>query len=212
MEWSLRTLWLSERELRTVFLVCLHNVKVAPKVHHGPMSWSVPLLLVLLVSCLLRWPYAVFKTSRLVMSSTLVIIKGTAKVNCKGEKEVDKKNIIWIILLKLEILPPYSTGENWLHSSWIYVTLPLYFHISRRCTPLFPCPCLRLRQSAQNSSLEIVVRGGERACVFDMGAQLRKCKLAESTALPRFGWPEFLPYRGSRWQQSDAKGSFLYTG
>lgn len=54
------------------------------------------------------------------------------------------------------------------------------------------------------------MRGDGKAHVFDIGAKTWKLfNLAESMVLPNCRWPEFLPYKGSRWQQSHARCSFL---
>lgn len=54
------------------------------------------------------------------------------------------------------------------------------------------------------------MREDEKASVFDIGEQLGKLlNLTKSMVLPSVSWPESLPHRGSRWQQSNAKCTFL---
>lgn len=56
-----------------------------------------------------------------------------------------------------------------------------------------------------------MTRGDGKARVFDIRAKTlwKFFNLAESMVVPNCSWPEFLPYKGSRWQQSHAKCSFL---
>ena len=151
--------------------------------------------------------------------SSCIKIKDKSKVNFEGKEgsRQEKYNgfvILSIIVLKLEtssFLSPLSTGKSNCIALGFTLHFLLYLQISRRYTPFFPCPSLRLRQLTWNCcASEFVMREDEKACVFDMGEQSGKLfNLAKSMILPSFSWPELLPDRGSRWQQSNAKCTFL---